>query len=115
MTDLTDCQGLSLGRIAVARPWIFAQWTRDFEPGPDIYMTTALRMVSLLGRHYDDYFTVKFFKKFAPYFCANFKFSQSILKQLMPAQTPEDLKDRIKALMNPQPELLTIPNINLFI
>ena len=27
MLTQTGCQGLSLGRMAVARPWIFAQWT----------------------------------------------------------------------------------------
>ena len=114
MLGLTGCQGLSLGRMAVARPWIFAQWTRGFEPGPSIYRDTALRMTDLLSRHYEDYFAVKFFKKFAPYFCANFKFSQAILKQLVKADTMEGIRDNICRLMDPPPETLMSPNINLF-
>lgn len=34
----TGCQGLSIGRMAVAQPWIFAQWTKNFTPEPSIYM-----------------------------------------------------------------------------
>ena len=31
MLTRTGCHGLSIGRMAVARPWIFASWTRGFE------------------------------------------------------------------------------------
>ncbi|MEH0022549.1 MAG: tRNA-dihydrouridine synthase family protein [Desulfobacter sp.] len=115
MIGMTDCQGLSLGRMAVARPWIFAEWTKGFEPGPDIYHQTALQMADLLGRHYEDFFAVKMFKKFAPYFCANFKFSQSILKQMMKADTMDQLRDTLDRLLETPPQVLTIPNINLFV
>ncbi len=115
MVDLTNCQGLSLGRMAVARPWIFAQWTKGFEPDDTIYHTTALRMAELLEKHYEDHFAVKMFKKFAPYFCANFKFSNSILKQMLKADTMEDLRENINRLLRPTPETLTSPNKNLFV
>ena len=115
MITMTGCDGLSLGRMAVARPWIFAQWTRGVVPGPDIYLTCVLRMAELLSRHYDDFFALKFFKKLAPYFCANFKFSQSILKQMMRARTMAEMTENIRSLLDPAPETLRIPNINLFV
>ena len=115
MIDSTHCQGLSLGRMAVARPWVFAQWTQGFVPEKDIYYTTALRMAHLLIRHYDDYFAVKMFKKFAPYFCANFKFSHAILKKLIQAETMEDLQKNIRLFLKNPPETLKIPNLNLFV
>lgn len=115
MVDTTGCQGLSIGRMAVARPWIFSQWTQGFEPGPDIYLATSLRMAELLSRHYEDFFAVKFFKKLAPYVCANFKFSQSILRELVRADTMEKITENIRRLMDPPPEILSRPNINLFI
>jgi len=115
MTDMTGCQGLSLGRMAVARPWIFSQWTAGFEPDDGIYLRTALRMTELLAGRYEDFFAVKMFKKFAPYFCANFKFSLSILKQMMKAQTVEQLNGNIHKLLDPPPETLSTPNINLFV
>ncbi len=115
MVDSTSCQGLSIGRMAVARPWMFAQWTNGFEPGPDIYHTTALRMADLLSLHYEDFFAVKMFKKFAPYFCANFKFSLSILKQLMKATTMDQLRDNLDRLLKDPPQTLNAPNIHLFV
>ncbi len=115
MVRTTGCQGLSLGRMAVARPWIFAQWTNGFIPDPEIYLTCALRMAELLSLHYDDFFAVKFFKKIAPYFCANFKFSQSILRELVRANTMEEICSNIRKLMDPPPQTLSKPNINLFV
>lgn len=115
MVRTTGCHGLSLGRMAVARPWIFAQWTKGFSPEPEIYLTTALRMAALLSLHYTDFFAVKFFKKIAPYFCANFKFSQSILRQLVRADTMEGITANIRRLMDPPPETLSRPNLNLFV
>jgi tRNA-dihydrouridine synthase B len=115
ITDQTACHGLSLGRMAVARPWIFSQWTKGFSPGEDIYHFTALRLTDLLSQHYDDHFAVKMFKKFAPYFCANFKFSQAILKKLIKADTMEGIRANIDLLLKESPEILKTPNLTLFV
>ncbi len=115
MIHQTGCQGLSLGRMAVAQPWIFAQWTRGFVPGKDIYYTTALRLAHLLTQHYDDHFSVKMFKKSAPYFCANFKFSNDLLKHLLRAETMEDIRKNIHLLFKNSPETLKTPNLSLFV
>ena len=111
----TGCQGLSIGRMAVARPWMFAQWTQKFKPEPTIYMETALGMARLLSDHYEDHFALKMFKKFAPYFCANFKFSNAILKSLIRAENMNELNDNIRRLLDPPPQTLTLPNITLFV
>jgi len=115
MVRETGCQGLSIGRMAVARPWIFAQWTKGFKPEPAIYMETALDMARFLRTHYDDHFALKMFKKFAPYFCANFKFSNAILKSLIRAEDMTALCDNIQHLLDPPPRTLCLPNINLFV
>lgn len=115
MMDQTSCQGLSLGRMAVARPWIFAQWTKGFVPGKEIYYTTALRLAQLLALHYEDHFALKMFKKAAPYFCANFKFSQAILKKLIRAENMADIHENIQVLLKDFPETLDKPNLSLFV
>ncbi|MCA1794285.1 MAG: tRNA-dihydrouridine synthase family protein, partial [Desulfobacteraceae bacterium] len=104
-----------LGRMAVARPWIFAQWTKGIVFENSIYHATAIRMASLLEQHYDMPFSLKLFKKFAPYFCANFKFSHFLLKQLNQARTMEELKDNIHSLLDPCPDILSTPNRNFFV
>jgi nifR3 family TIM-barrel protein len=115
MMDQTGCQGLSLGRMAVSRPWIFSQWTKKFVPGDDIFHFTALRFSHLLSQHYDDHFALKMFKKFAPYFCANFKFSQATLKKLIKADTMAQICINIDRLLKVPPETLTTPNLTLFV
>ncbi|MBC2705215.1 tRNA-dihydrouridine synthase family protein [Desulfobacula sp.] len=115
MIEQTSCQGLSVGRMAVARPWLFAQWTKDFSPGDDIFFTSAMRMTQILLDHYDDHFSVKLFKKFSPYFCANFKFGHHILKKLVRAQTMDDIRTNLDSIFETNPETLSRPNQNLFL
>lgn len=115
MVEQTHCQGLSIGRMAVARPWLFAQWSCDFTPDANIYHTTALRMVEILETHYDDYFTTKMFKKFAPYFCANFKFGHNLLKKLVKADSADELRDNIEKIFSNPVQTLARPNQHLFL
>ncbi len=115
MIEQTCCHGLSVGRMAVARPWLFAQWTKNYSPGKDIFYTTALRMVEILLDHYANDDAVKLFKKFSPYFCANFKFGHHILKKLNRAQTINDIKDNIESIFPSPPITLSRPNLNLFL
>lgn len=111
----TGCQGISIGRMAVARPWLFAQWANGFSPGPDIYYKTGLRFSEILSLHFDDHSSVKLFKKYAPYFCANFKFGHQHLKKLVSSDTMAGIRDNLISIFGAYPETLPIPNINLFI
>lgn len=115
MLAQTGCRGLSLGRIAVARPWIFSQWTGATQVDDGIYHATARRLLDLLEYHYPAPFNLKLFKKFAPYFCANFKFSLFLLKQLNQAKTMDEMKQAVDHLFLPCPETLAVPNLNLFV
>jgi tRNA-dihydrouridine synthase B len=115
MIDQTGCQGLSVGRMAVAQPWLFAQWSDRFNPPDDIFFSTALRMTQLLDQHYNDHFSVKLFKKYAPYFCANFKFGHSLLKKLVRAETLSDIQQNLDTIFQSSPELLSRPNQHLFL
>ncbi len=115
MLSQTGCQGLSLGRMAVARPWIFARWTGTAQVDETIYHSTARRLLERLDHHYPSPFNLKLFKKFAPYFCANFKFSLFLLKQLNQAKTMDEMAQAIDQLFIPCPETLSVPNQNLFV
>lgn len=115
MIRQTGCQGLSVGRMAVARPWLFAQWTNGFSPGDDIFFTAFMRLTRILSHHFDDHFAVKLFKKASPYFCANFKFGHQILKKLVRADTMEEIRNNLEAIFESPPETLSRPNVNLFL
>jgi nifR3 family TIM-barrel protein len=111
----TGCQGLSIGRMAVARPWIFAEWTKGFKPDNNIFSGTALEMARILSIHYDEHYAVKLFKKFSVYFCANFKFGHQILKELLKQETMTDLRNTLESIFEKRPEILSGPNQNLFV
>ncbi len=114
MIQRTGCDGLSIGRAAVAKPWIFAQLTNGFEPDQTIYLDTAVRMLSLLARHYNEVYAVKLFKKFVPYFSANFKFGHDICKKMLCGNTIAELEAGIRPALSGRLQINSRPNLNLF-
>lgn len=114
MIEQTGCNGVSLGRIAVAKPWIAASLTEGFVVDNNIYYHTAMEMASLLLKHYDEHFAVKLFKKFVPYFSANFKFGHSICKKLLKENNMDKIQDSIEIIFKDTPEPLESPNLNMF-
>lgn len=48
----TGCDGVALGRLALAQPWVFAAWSRGFTPPADIHLETALHLTHLLEAYY---------------------------------------------------------------
>lgn len=115
MVEQTGCDGVSIGRIAVSRPWIFAEWTRGFTPTMSTYHQTAVRLTELLVKYHEEKFAVKLYKKFIPYFSANFRFGHSICKELLKADTMEELRSNIDGVFDRTPEIVARPNINLFL
>ncbi len=114
MLETTGCDGVAIGRIAVAKPWIFSMWTAGFEPGPDIYQKSAMEMADLLEQHYTQVRAVKLFKKFATYFTAGFRFGHNLNKQLCRADSMEDIRGNIIEAFGEVPELASRPNMNMF-
>ena len=115
MLDQTGCDGLSVGRMAVAQPWLFASWTKRFKPGPDIHYETAKRMTQLLLKHYDHHMAVKFFKKYIPYFTAGFQFGHSMQKQLLKGGSMDEILVILDNIFENRPETTARPNANLFV
>ena len=114
MLDTTNCAGIALGRIAIARPWIFAELTEGFEPYPELYRKVALKMAHLVWSCFEQSRAIKLFKKFTLYFCANFVFGNSILNGFAKAQTKEEIIQYIQKTFNPCPQLAPRPNTLLF-
>ncbi len=45
MLQTTGCDGVALGRLAIARPWVFAEWTGRQAPGNDVFHSLEDRIV----------------------------------------------------------------------
>lgn len=110
----TACDGVSLGRIAIAKPWLFAAWSKDIQPADTILKETILKMIALLNRHFEPHMAIKLFKKYAIYFAANFKFGHAIYKELSKAGNMEAVEQHIHLLFEKNPATLKRPDLNMF-
>lgn len=114
MIEETGCDAVALGRMAVAKPWIFAEWTKDITPGPDIYPAAALELAGLLAKHYDPIRAIRRFKRFAFYFAANFKFGHSLYSRLLNAADLLQIEKILQEFFEKPPDLVSSPNLNFF-
>ena len=112
--EKTGCDGVALGRMAIARPWIFAEWTNDLKPGPDIFLEAALHLAGLLDKHYDPIRAIRRFKRFAFYFAANFKFGHTLYSRLLNASDMLQIEQILQRFFKKSPDLVSRPNLNFF-
>jgi tRNA-dihydrouridine synthase len=110
----TGCDGVALGRMAIAKPWIFAEWTNDFKPGPDIFRDAALQLAGLLAKHYDPRRAIRRYKRFAYYFSANFQYGHTLYSQVLNASDMLRLNQIIHRFFDQSPDLAARPNLNFF-
>lgn len=114
MIDTTGCDGVAVGRMAIARPWIFAEWTGRLVPDPGIYRRTALRLIDLLKHHFDPERALGRFRRFARYFAANLHFGHSLCRRLATARDLDAAAEAVEGFFDTSPELTASPNPNFF-
>jgi nifR3 family TIM-barrel protein len=114
MLDATGCAGVSIGRMAVARPWIFAELAGTFEPGEDIFLRTTLAVIEAIWRHYAPERAIKMYRKFAPYLAANFVFGHSLWPELVRGGTRADMEENAARVLGAMPAVASTPNAFLF-
>jgi len=110
----TGCDGVALGRMAVARPWVFAEWTKELTPGPDIFRDAARQLAGLLAKHYEPQSAVRRYKRFAYYFSANFRYGHTLYSRVLNASDMAQIEQIIDRFFTQCPDLVARPNLNFF-
>jgi nifR3 family TIM-barrel protein len=114
MLETTGCDGVAVGRMAIARPWLMAQMSGWLTPDADIYRRTAVDLLNLMQNHFDARQALRRYKKFAGYYSANFKFAHSFFKRMGNASDLTSLREALVEFFNRNPETTSRPNMNFF-
>jgi tRNA-dihydrouridine synthase B len=113
MISTTGCDGVAIGRLAVARPWIFSQWVDGFEPDHEIFRTCALAMIALLEKHFEPAVAMRRLNRFFAYYSANFKFGHTLYSRICGTKTPDEARIIVSNFYKEAPETSDRPNITL--
>ena len=110
----TGCDGVAIGRMAVARPWIFAELTDNLQRDPLMFADAAIQLARLLNIHYDPVAAIKRFKRFAFYFSANFRFGHTLYSTILKAGNMKEVDTMLKRFFEQAPDVTARPNMNYF-
>ena len=113
MLRSTGCDGVAIGRLAIARPWIFSQWVDGFSPEKDIFKTCALAMIDLFEKHFDPLTAMRRLNRFFAYYASNFKFGHTLYARICKAQTPDDARHILRKFYKEAPQTGKTPKITL--
>jgi len=115
MFNQTSCDGISLGRIALSKPWIFAELNNKFQATENTYKEAIFRYIHLLEKHYDFHQAIKRFYKYSRYYCASFRFGNTLRAKLRKSQSFEEIKETLNLFFERPLMLNQRPNENLFV
>jgi nifR3 family TIM-barrel protein len=115
MFDQTSCDGISLGRIALAKPWFFAELNDTFKPDENTYIEAIFRYIQLLEKHYDPRQAIKRFYKYSRYYCASFRFGNTLRAKIKKSKSFDEIKGELEKFFKNPLMLNQRPNENLFV
>jgi nifR3 family TIM-barrel protein len=114
MLRLTGCDGVAIGRMAIARPWLFAQWSLGFIPPRDIYQSTIKELIRLLPKYFEPSRAMRRLKRFALYYAGNFRFGHVFYSKMRNAACLEEANGIVDQFFATDPEITNRPNMNFF-
>jgi tRNA-dihydrouridine synthase B len=113
MLQTTGCDGVALGRLAIAQPWVFAQWCHGLAAPTGVYTDIAFRLADLLEYYFDPVCSLRRYKRFSAYLSANFAFGNTLYNRIRNAADLQGVRRALIRFFSADPDRLTRPNLNL--
>ncbi|MDL2322199.1 tRNA-dihydrouridine synthase family protein [Desulfosarcina sp. OttesenSCG-928-B08] len=115
LLETTGCDGVAIGRMAIARPWIMARMSGINSPHMDDYRFAAFSLLERVKRYFEPVPALRRHKKFFLYYSANFKFAHTIYTRVANAPDLETVETILTDFFNGNPETVDRPNMNFFL
>ncbi len=112
MMQTTGCDGIALGRIAIAKPWLFSQWIKGIDHEQDICRHVALRLSELVQEHFEPKAALRRYKRYSAYLASIFAFGNSLYNDLRNAEDFGDIDAALMRFFEGSPRELKRPNMN---
>jgi len=108
VSDFQSVSAVMLGRMAVARPWVFAIWDRTILVDPAAVWRLMYQYVS---EDFPPVMALRRLQMFTKYFAANFKFGHQFKVDLAQAPSMEEIQRRTESFFSRDPVIVTHPNV----
>ncbi len=117
MLEETGCDGVAIGRMAIARPWMFESLLRgedEFEGAADKVSSAAIRLLNRMYELWEPGVARKLYKKYVLYLCSNFASGSRVYGKLTRGGSREELLDALQTELSGFHDLTRRPNMLLF-
>lgn len=119
MLDSTGCDGISLGRLAVSRPWIFTAWTgllnEDPSVNPRLWQDTAEKMLdAIIASGGDKHYMARQYGRFMLYYIANFVYGAKLRGPLTTGLDIDILRASTREIFRELPLVALTPTAAMF-
>ncbi len=119
MLESTGCDGISIGRLAISRPWTFAAWTgllnEDPSVNPDLWQSTAEAMLDrIIASGGDPHYMARQYGRFMLYYVANFVYGAKLRGPLTTGLDIGKLREATRDAFRELPQVALTPTAAMF-
>jgi len=100
MISETGCDGVMIGRAALAKPWLFSQDLVAGVPAEHLIFSTIKKHIELLQKHANDHQTNVMIRKFVPKYIKGLRGNKELTRQIYQSKSVEEAISAIEEFIS---------------